>query len=635
MALISATKPHSWPFLAPLGIAILVAITARAMAATALNTLDTARRFAAGPASAAEQHSLLSEKGTRFFHTVDSNADSKLDENVWQDILAGLDSTRAGIRAQAEQRLRQMRADPSVAGCLDEYVRRSLWRTDLSYETRRILASLQPLDQPSGKAAPEQASASSTPDQPPRLSKAEVRQEIEALLDDHFARRAAARHRLAVAFRNPSSCAAAIDAMRSIIRGSELDLAAIREIRNAWEAALAGWVVASQPEPRLEEWSRGELVECLERLTAAVNSASALAPERAALSVLHFECALADPLGLAVAVDVLQEWSDRSISPEVRPVIEQLREWTKPAMVAEYWSEGRHLGEQHMLVGVPSQVPGAARPSHFARIDDRWAECVSGNSLSPGQYPTHVAIPHPMSESAFFHLVNLPTPRRRLAYRYTSKLDDSRRLVEISRRTIDRFLDPPRPLTEPETVLLGLLDPAEVGRFVEKYFFQVEDGPFNQSDPAQPRLGGRPSRLGLVCAILAKKGDRRSLSGLMRAIAQGRFRPPTSDCPYRMEYVALIAVAGRDGRDDALRCLIEIVDNCSNLAEDGRAAPPEVGPTAAAVVLKHVRTDPIEFGLVRVNDSVLESVGVEGYRSTTPDYIDRFRQWWRTRQSIP
>jgi len=62
--------------------------------------------------------------------------------------------------------------------------------------------------------------------------------------------------------------------------------------------------------------------------------------------------------------------------------------------------------------------PGGVRPTHFDRCDDRSAHYVSGNSLSPGDYPVGVAFSHPRQENAFFDLVNLPTPRRRMAYPY-------------------------------------------------------------------------------------------------------------------------------------------------------------------------------------------------------------------------
>ena len=42
---------------------------------------------------------------------------------------------------------------------------------------------------------------------------------------------------------------------------------------------------------------------------------------------------------------------------------------TRPAMVAEYWQAGQCKGQQHLLIGVPSQSAEAPRPSHFDRID--------------------------------------------------------------------------------------------------------------------------------------------------------------------------------------------------------------------------------------------------------------------------
>ena len=78
-------------------------------------------------------------------------------------------------------------------------------------------------------------------------------------------------------------------------------------------------------------------------------------------------------------------------------------------MVAEYWQAGRHTGVQHLLIGIPNHSPNAQRASHFDRIDESTAHCVSGNALSPGDYPVDVFLGHPRQEDAQFHLVNLPT----------------------------------------------------------------------------------------------------------------------------------------------------------------------------------------------------------------------------------
>ena len=83
--------------------------------------------------------------------------------------------------------------------------------------------------------------------------------------------------------------------------------------------------------------------------------------------------------------------------------LQSLLDWTKPAIVAEIWQRpspeiqqdrGCAL-RQNFLVGVSTLWPGAARPVLFDRVDDHVAHCVSGNSLSPGDYPVGEAFPPP------------------------------------------------------------------------------------------------------------------------------------------------------------------------------------------------------------------------------------------------
>ena len=185
------------------------------------------------------------------------------------------------------------------------------------------------------------------------------------------------------------------------------------------------------------------------------------------------------------------------LDPGAAVEIRKLLDLTRPAMVAEYWRGGHHEGEQHLYVGVPSQTEGAPRPSHFDRIDDRTAHCVSGSNLLPGDYPVGVAFPHPNQDGAFFQLVNLPTPRRRLEYDRYVKTDEAARLAAISRRTVDRLLQEPRDLTESELMMLGQFDGGEVSRFAGRYFLLVDDKPLPDSEGR--RGVGRASRFGLIC----------------------------------------------------------------------------------------------------------------------------------------
>ena len=149
---------------------------------------------------------------------------------------------------------------------------------------------------------------------------------------------------------------------------------------------------------------------------------------------------------------------------------------------------------------------------------------MSGNSLTPGDYPVGVAFPPPnwpaRPAGAVFHLVNLPTPRRQIAYSYYVKTDPAARLAKLSRRTLDRFLAEKKLLSDAELGMLGQLDAREVSRFASRYFLVVEDGmveeDFDQeSSTSRSHLGSQSSRFGAICAQLAVERNARSRPGAL------------------------------------------------------------------------------------------------------------------------
>ena len=244
-------------------------------------------------------------------------------------------------------------------------------------------------------------------------------------------------------------------------------------------------------------------------------------------------------------------------------------------MVAEYWVGRRQYGEQHLLVGVPTRSEGAARATCFDRVDEHWAHCTSGNALVPGDYRVGEAFPHPRQDNAFFHLVSLPTPRRRMAYVSCGNADEQKRLAAISRRTLDHVLADKRPLSEPELLMLEQLDPAKVSRFAGRYFLLVDDGGMSQSGVR--RLGGRPSRFGMICARLAIDGGKDAMPGLGEAIAKNRFLPPTLLAPYRLECLAALSIAARDPWPGVDGWLADRVAQ-SELLIEGHASGPDWAP---------------------------------------------------------
>ena len=88
-------------------------------------------------------------------------------------------------------------------------------------------------------------------------------------------------------------------------------------------------------------------------------------------------------------------------------------------MAAEVWKDRENIFVQYLIIGEPQFNEGTMNPTHFDRIDENVAHCVTGNSLSEGDYPVRIAIGYPdmPGKERMFYLTNLPTARRRLLVR--------------------------------------------------------------------------------------------------------------------------------------------------------------------------------------------------------------------------
>ncbi|MGA2258026.1 MAG: hypothetical protein ABSG53_25455 [Thermoguttaceae bacterium] len=329
------------------------------------------------------------------------------------------------------------------------------------------------------------------------------------------------------------------------------------------------------------------------------------------------------------------------LDQEAAASLRELLDMTRPALVAESWSGRKQLLEQHLIVGRPMQAPGAAHPSHFDRTDDHVAHCVSGNALTPGDYPVGVAFAAPNWQSpsqGFFHLVNLPTPRRQIAYSYYVKTDPAARLAKLSRRTLDRFLSEKKLLNDSELGILGQLDAHEVSRFAGRYFLLMEDGSVEEdftqeSSTSRSHLGSQSSRFGAICAQLALDGTRESAPGLLEAIRQKKFMSPTPLGPYRLQWLAALSIARRDPWPDVDAWLAENIDNQETVIID-HAEAPQIGATAAGLLLTRHDERPHAFGLRATPDSQLAELKLPGFRYAVPDDVQRVRQWWKRQSEI-
>ena len=315
----------------------------------------------------------------------------------------------------------------------------------------------------------------------------------------------------------------------------------------------------------------------------------------------------------------------------MRQRLQSVFDFARPAMVAEYWQGRRCQNRQHLLIGVPSFTLGAPRPSHFDRIDDKVAHCVSGSNLSEGDYPVGVAFPHPSRTDSFFHLVNLATPRRKLAYqRPPKKVSDTMRLAEISRRTLDRILQQERAFDEKEIAMLGQLSQAEVSRFAGEYFNQIEDEQLPSEGISYAT--GRGSRHAAICELLAREGTKDAMPRLLEAIDTNRFLPPTSKAPYQVSWLAALAIAQRDPWAEVDDWLVGLIGRTDQLIE-GRTQGPLLGATAAAVLLQRHKQNPRTLGLRPIRDTFAQRCRLVVYMYPSPKASEAVLKWWKAKEA--
>ncbi len=323
------------------------------------------------------------------------------------------------------------------------------------------------------------------------------------------------------------------------------------------------------------------------------------------------------------------------VSTQAAKRLRDVLDWTKPGLVAEVWQQGRVATVQYLLVDVPQRPELAAGVTHFDRVSETVAHCVSGNSLSPGDYPVGQAIAHPTQPDILFHLVNTPTPRLRMGYPYTLQQPESQRLRELTRRTLRGWIDGRRHLTDLEMLMLKELDTDTASRMIGEYFSAVDDQP--SETPGRFALGGRlASHHGKLCYVLSGVASADVIPGVTKAIGEKRFLPPVEgDAPYHLPWVACLAVAARTPGEEIDRWLQEQAPSRQPLLVgpgDDMSDTPTLGATAAALLLKRQGVVPAQMGLSRLNHKLLENAGCPGYRYDSPVAKRRLLHWWDSRR---
>jgi len=545
-----------------------------------------------------------------------------------------LDADQFEARREAAIRLERLKQRPEAAPILAEEFQRILLSPDTAFEVRRQVERLR-TGLPSGKGAGQDA-----------VPLEEIDRLVDRLEDDRYGARLGATRRLEWLLTNPKLVGAIYARLRNRLEKADLAVDTRHWIEPVCARARRAWLTSDPATWDLPEVPDGQIGTWIDDLTrpAPGRDAGVASKIRESASRGLQDLLARDAYVPKVLPAVEARLGAGSLDSDAARRLRELADLARPAMVAEFWHGRRHVNTQHLLIGVPSQAPGADRASHFEYIDDDTAFCRSGQNLSPGDYPVGVAIPHPRYPGAFFHLVNLSTPRHKMAYASLAEEEEAKRLAEITRRTLQRLLAARQRLSVEELAMLEHLDPNEVSRFAGEYFLVVDD----QEVPkhAVSASGGRlaaewtaghlpysalGSRHAVVCGVLATVGTRAAMPGLLEAVERKRFLAPAGKAQYQLPWIAALAIARRDPWPSADPWLAQTVGRKQRLAVGEKDL--DLGATAAGILLTRHGEEPAQFGLRETEDSLLDNAGLVGYRFETEPDRDAVRRWWLVRQS--
>lgn len=551
-----------------------------------------------------------------------------------------------GVRNEARLQLFRLSQDSAHGDEVRRLVERYFLDPKQSLEVRDALRPLLPLKPaaPASEAVPPGQLPAASKDAPAAVLPGES--ELDALLasldDPRFDARDRAEQRLLAAAVSPAVCGLLLERLAALSERGDAAADAARRWQNIWQTAWGTWLAdganAWHPQPPDD----ARLQATLDRLVgpdAGDERAAWLRPRAAAERLLllwladeRTSAATAAALGRRLADDPPIGVAER---------LDAIYAWTRPAMAAEFWMGGKHRAVQHLVIGVPNQPDLAPKPSLFDRCDDKTAHCVSGNSLAVGDHPVGVFFPHPneTQTDAQFHLVNLPTPRRRLAYEFVfpilKKTDleldaiSDRRHGPITRRTVDFLLERRRLLMPREIDMFRYLDPVEASRFVEPYLSGVAD---ERYDDGSPTAFGNGSLHGWFCYTISQLGTPAAGRGLAAAIDRDRILEPTAAKPYRIEWIAAFYLASQAPWEGVDAWLAKQIDRTEPLRIDEPEAA-DVGASAAALLLARHGEEPSAFHLERHVFDELIDLENPGFRFTKPEGREKVKRWWDERQA--
>jgi hypothetical protein len=549
-----------------------------------------------------------------------------------RDLVVAMDDSSFNVREAA---MRDLRARLFADGNVSEHILSELFRLSLdpkiSFEVQRRLADLL-----SGIELPDTLKSSSA-------TKDEISALIQELSNDRFTTRETAIRRLDWILRNQANIVPTLLAIKTQLADVKLSAVVRQELTRHYDTVRRAWLLAPEKECPLPPVSDEQIAALISTVAAPMEQRTAMADVQFATRELQ-DLLCQDEYQAAVSRK-LTAAMESTQDPVAATRLRELVDLSRPSMVAEIWSSVRLINMgggflvadsdgyrvrlatmQYLHIGVPQVPENAQRATFFDRCDDKTAHCVSGNSLHPGDYPVGTAILHPDGSQTLFHLINLPTPRRRLIYEYSASNSETARFRKLSQKTCDAYLSKERPLTGADISILMLLDRAVVAQFAGRFFESIDEAPFAAN--WAPTLVGPTSLHGAVCYALAFSGTRDAAPQILKAIKKNRFLPIADGRNYDLPQIALLAIARRDAWATVNDWLGEQLSKKIPLVANSDPAP-DLAATAAAILLERQGESIDDFGLEPQADGFCQQVQLPTYRFRNDAARQAVLRWWQ------
>lgn len=532
-------------------------------------------------------------------------------------LIARLDDPDFSVRGKSAARLEELVARPELGVFLARRFRRALRGAETSFEVR---ARLEPL----------LAGLPAAADDEPGPHVSQIIPLVEQLGDDAYARRESAARQLRAMLSQADLIAPLWLELKQRLADPAASAADRRALAGLADQAREAWLVSGPNRVPLPKPAPG----AIRRWIDEVSGLDELDPRKRR----QYAHARRELLDLIVRDDtrdeVLGMLRQRVEADEASGgPLQELLDFTRPGMAAEVWLNQNNVTVQYLIIGMPqfNDTVTERRATHFDRIDEQTAHCVSGNSLTPGDYPVRVAIPHPLpGHETMFCLTNLPTPRRRLIYEYQIERDERLRLQEITERTLNYYLQRQTPLAETEVLMLARLDRRSVSRFVGKYLDTVTNAPLLSTLNG---IASQPTVHGAIAAVLSQVGTHEAVPALERLARSGALGKRSYDNRLDVAWVAALAVARRDPWPTVDAWLAGLLDERVPLTADPDA-PPELGASAAGLLLSRHGAQTGPFGLHTAGESLTDSFRFIGYRFASERDRQDVKRWWQKQQAL-